>query len=360
MIKWLLVMLAIIACQKKEPIGTELLSADNVYVRPRIDPYQIEFSVGKAYVDAKFPNSQHKVPKVKINFTVGSTDLQADFYQVQRCHHSVTLQTSDGKDPTTHNYGNDISSRTRDYLYVWGSATTKAVGCRFLDGVHVSDPFIDLVGIDGRFFYLIRPCVMAKHSVYGNKRVCHYKFHKTEIVSYRNSLEYEERLVQSQLSEYATELGFTYAQIAGVMKEMAGYLQTCEFNEAQKIAAKRRLAGIVKVAMTVTAVVVATVTSGPQNAFFAASATIKLGDKIFSGISNSTLNCPTDNYHRKLSSLRERAERTVGIIGQLRHKLGEIKFDIKQEPIEHSEIYRKIMHDEADFDDLLAWMQNQK
>lgn len=355
----LLATLVIVACQKKVPVETELLSADNVYTRKRIDPYQIEFSVGEAYVDKKINGSNHSVPKVKIDFKAENTDYQADFYQVQRCYRSVVLQTSDGKDPTKYHYGEDNGSRIRDYLYVWGSATTEMVGCRFLDGVHVSDPFIDLVG-SGSFYYIIRPCVMAKHSVYGNKRTCHYKFYKTGVVNYTDKISIDIQRLRSQLSEYATELEFTYAQIAGVMREMAGYLQTCEFNEAQRLASKRRLAGIVKVYMTVTAAVVATVVSGPQSAFSAASAAIKLGDKIFSGISNATLNCPTGNYTRQLGDLQGRAERTVFIIGQLRYELEGKKFDIDQEPIEHTEIYRKIMRNEATFDDLLAYMENQK
>ena len=358
-ISWLLVTLAIVACQKKQPIGTELLSADSVYTRKRIDPYQIEFSVGEVKVAPKFNGSQHTVPKVKINFKVENIDYQADFYQVQRCHHSVVLQTSDNKDPTSPDYRADKISRERDYLYIWGNATTEAVGCRFLDGVHVSDPFIDLVVGSGKFFYLIRPCVMAKHSVYGNKRTCHYKFYKTEVVTYKDELHIKKRRTMSQLSEYATDLEFTYAKIGGVMKEMAGYLQTCEFNEAQKIAAKRRLAGITKVALTVTSAVVATVTTGPQSAFAATSLTIKLTDKLFSGISNAVPNCPTDSYNKKLSSLHARVEQTVFIIGRLRHQLEEFKSDANTEPIEHTEIYRKIMHEEATFEDLLKWMEEQ-
>ena len=356
---WLLAILVIVACQKKEPIGTELLSADSVYARKRIDPYQIEFSIGEAYVQTKINGSQHAVPKVKINFKVDNTDYQADFYQVQRCHQSVVLQTSDGKDPTSPDYSADKISRERDYLYIWGNATTDAGGCRFLDGVHVSDPFIDIVVGSGNFYYLIRPCVMAKHSVYGNKRTCHYKFHKTEVVTYTDELGIKMRRTRSQLSEYATELEFTYAQIGGVMKEMAGYLQICEFNEAQKIAAKRRLAGITKVVLTVTSAVVATVVSGPQSAFAAASLTSKLTDKLFSDISNATPNCPTDNYTRQLGDLQDRAEQTVFIIGQLRHKLEGIKFDADTEPLEHTEIHRKIMRNEATFEDVLAWMGEQ-
>lgn len=355
----LLAMLVLGACQKKDPLGTELLSEDSIYSRKRVDPYQIEFAVGKAYVEAKFAGSSHIVPKVKINFASENKDLQADFYQVQRCHKSVVLRASDGKDPLTFNYGRDKLSRIRDYLYVWGSATTDTVGCRFLDGVHLSDPFIDLVVGSGSFYYLIRPCLMAKHSIYGNKRVCHYKFHKTGVIDYTDMLNIEQRQTMSQLNEYASELQYTFTQIASVMREMASYLQTCEFNEAQKIAAKRRLVGIVKVALTVTSAVVATVVSGPQNAFFAGSATIKLTDKIFSGISNATINCPTGSYQRKIDLLRERADRTVGIIGQLRHELEEIKLDTRQEPIEHTEIYRKIKSGDADFNDLLVWLRKQ-
>ena len=355
----LLTTLVIVACQKKEPIGTELLSADSVYARKRIDPHKIEFSVGKAYIAEKYNGSKHTVPKVKINFKADNADYRADFYQVQRCHQSVVLQTSDGKDPTAPNYQANKISRISDYLYVWGSATTDMVGCRFLDGVHVSDPFIDLVG-SGSFYYLIRPCVMAKHSVYGNKRICHYKFHKTEVVTYKDQLGIDIQRLRSQLSEYATELEFIYAQIGGVMGEMAGYLQTCEFNEAQRLASKRRLAGIVKVYMTVTSAVVATLVAGPQSAFAAASVAIKLGDKMFSGISNATLNCPTGNYTRQLRNLQDRAEQTVVIIGQLRYELEGKKFDIDKEPIEHTEIYRKIMRNEATFDDVLAWMEEQR
>ena len=359
--KWLLVSLAIVACQKKEPIGTQLLSADSVYARKRIDPHQIEFSVGKVEVKEKFPGSKHTVPKVEINFRVDNIDHQADFYQVQRCHESVVLQTSDGKDPTNpHNYdGANRLGRIRDYLHVWGSATTDMGGCRFLDGVHVSNPFIDIVVGSGSFYYLIRPCIMAKHSVYGNKRTCHYKFYKTEVVNYTDTLGNKMRQTRSQLSEYATELEFTYAQIGGVMKEMAGYLQTCEFNEAQKIAAKRRLAGIVKVALTVNAAIVATVVSGPQSAFAAGSLAIKLGDKMFSGISNATPNCPTGNYTRQISDLQDRAEQTVFIIGQLRQKLDGLTFDADTEPLEHTWIYQKIAQGDATHEDLIKWMEEE-
>ena len=327
----------VLACQEAElPFAVEKKTAD-MHVPELYDPYKLpSFLGGKdAYVEAKFEGAKSEVPKVDITLPTGKGDVH---YQIQRCPKGVNLKTAAGVDPFTHNYGAAEGQKHGDYLYVWGRAAAGA--CTLLGRTHISMPFVDEFGTEGvgdtggfNFFYLVRPCLGASTSIYGGRRKCSYAFARTQLIEdYTHELSVKERKHGAELTHKRARLEHRMGQMASVVREKAHYLQRCEYHEAKKNAFKRRLAGIAKVSLTVVATATAAVLSGGTAAFLAGSAAIQLGDKLFSGISNATLNCPTTVYDTRIEELREDATATVERIGEIRVALEELDLEGKKEP----------------------------
>lgn len=302
------------------------MQQDSGLVAGRFDPWQLKLALGAkgAYVEARFPESNHIVPKIDIDLMANDGLGKINYYEVQRCIADRPLLNSVNEDPTQVAYSSDHMAQ-KDHLYVWGKATAET--CTFLHGRHTSSPFIDLTARTGSFFYILRPCLSAGRSVYGGKRTCSYKFIKTSVVEYKDELEAVERRTLSILSDYRFELQFLFSHMADTIREKARYLLKCQFNKAHDSTAQRRMAGIIKVSLTATAVVTAAIISGPQNAFIAGSTAARLGDKLFSGYSNASLNseCSVANYDRDIRDTQERVEQVVKNIGYIRQSLGEIK-----------------------------------
>lgn len=311
----------------------EVQQESDLAVERKIDPWELELTLGAkgAYAEAKFPGSPHIVPKIDIDLMASEEFGKMNSYEVQRCVADRSLSNSVGEDPTQINYRSDYMAQ-EDYLYVWGKAA--AGTCTLLRGTHTSSPFIDLIAPQaGNFFYILRPCLKADRSIYGGKRRCSYKFTKTDVVEYKDTLYIADRRMLSLLSDYSFELQFLFSHMADTIRAKARYLQKCEFNEAHRIVAERRLAGIIKVSLTAVSVVTAAIISGPQNAFIAGSTAARLGDKLFSGISNAVLNCPTYDYDNDLEDTQERVEQVIASIGSIRVALNEIKLaEVEEAP----------------------------
>ncbi len=332
MCSWLL----LLACQEKlvAPDYTQQgVSAEAQALAPLFDPDKLPNILGEknAYLEAKFAESDSMVPKVDIDLSAGKTN----FYEIQRCPAGVALKTAAGDDPLTHSYASETQKR-QDYLYVWGKAAAGA--CTLLEGIHISTPFVDDFGTEqgdnlASFFYLVRPCLFGNNSIYRGRRVCSHAFARTEVIAgYVNPIVSAQHDNRAKLAQRRTRLEHRMAQMASVVREKAYYLSQCEVREAKKNALKRRLAGIAKVYLTATAITTAAILSGGTAAFLAGTATIQLGDKLFAGVSNATLHCPTAAYDKRIRALRDDAEETAQRIGELREALGEIAPAGKEPP----------------------------
>ena len=337
MMRCMFSVMLVLACQEAElPYAVERKTAD-MYVPELYDPYKLpSFLGGKdAYKEKKFEGTESIVPKVDIILPTGKGDVH---YEIQRCPKGVKLETTAGVDPFTHNYGAAEGQKHRDYLYVWGQAAAGA--CTLLGRSHISMPFVDEFGTeevggtdDFNFFYLVRPCLYGKNSIYRGRRTCSYAFARTQLIeNYTHNLSEKELEHGAEFAHLRARLEHRMGQMASVVREKAHYLQRCELREAKKNAFKRRLAGIAKVYLTVVATATAAVLSGGTAAFLAGSAAIQLGDKLFSGVSNATLNCPIDVYNTRIEELREDATKTVERIGEIRVALAELDLEGKKEP----------------------------
>jgi len=329
--RWLLVMVVVLSCRESElPVSVQ--KASDLQVPELHDPDELPKIRGTkgAYVEEKFPDAKSKVPKVDINLRDGRTD----FYEIQRCPKGARLETAVGRDPFDHDYGqNNENIKREDYHEVWGMATAGV--CTLLDGKHTSVPFVDdfnteKIGHRGGFdfFYLVRPCLFAGNSIYRGRKICSRVFARTNTIEgYINNVAQKNLELRAKLSAQRVRLEHRMMQMAGIIRQKAHYLKQCEFREAKKNAMRRRLAGIAKVALTATGVVAGAILSGGTAAFLAGSAAAQLGDKLFSGISNATLNCPTGVYDRNNEELLADVNDTIKNIGEIRSSLGELKLD---------------------------------
>lgn len=334
--RWLLVIVIVLSCREPElPVSVQ--KASDLQVPELHDPDQLPNILGAkgADVEEKFPGAKSKVPKVDINLRDGKTD----FYEIQRCPKGARLETAEGKDPFKHDYGqNNENIKREDYHEVWGMATAGV--CTLLAGKHVEVPFVDdfnteEIGTDFDFFYLVRPCLYAGNSIYRGKRICSRIFARTNTIEgYINNVAKKKLELSADLAAQRVRLEHRMMQMASVIRQKAHYLKQCEFMEAKKNAFRRRLAGIAKVALTATGVVAGAVLSGGTAAFLAGSAAAQLGDKLFSGISNATLNCPTGVYDRNNKELLADVNETIKKIGEIRSSLGELKLDGATPPSE--------------------------
>lgn len=326
----LLVMVIMLSCREPElPISTQ--KASDLQVPELHDPDQLPNILGAkgAYLEEKFPGAKSIIPKIDINLRDGKTD----FYEIQRCPEGARLKTATGRDPFTYNYQEAEETKKENYHYVWGIATAGV--CTLLDGMHSSVPFIDdfnteTIGYKGgfNFFYLVRPCLFANNSIYRGKKICSRIFvHTNTIKGYINNVAKEKLELRAKLAAQRTRLEHRMMQMASIIRQKAYYLKQCEFKEAKKNAFRRRLAGIAKVALTATGVVAGAILSGGTAAFLAGSASAQLGDKLFSGFSNATLNCPTRVYDQKNEELLADVNDTIKNIGEIRSSLGELELD---------------------------------
>ena len=331
------VILAIVflyACQELPVLTTKQQAAD-VRVPELFDPYKLPNILGKdgAYVEPRFEGATNEVPKVDIKLPTGNGIV---YYEIQRCPVGVELKTLAGTYPLESDYESE-AQKIKDYLYVWGKAAAGA--CTLLGGIRMATPFVDRFGTEKfggtdsfSFFYLVRPCLNHKNSIYGARRMCHYAFARTETIrNYVNPMVIENMKLRTELVHKRARIETRMMQIASKVREKANYLRECEIREAKKLAFKRRLAGIAKVYLTVAATATAAVLSGGTAAFLAGSAAIQLGDKLFSGISNATLNCPTGNYDRQITAWTKDAEETVARIGEIREVIDGLKLEGAEE-----------------------------
>ena len=331
----LLAILLVVSCQKPVlPVSTQKTA--DMQVPELYDPYELPNILGTngAYLEAKFAGAMSEVPKVEINLRDGVTGN----YEIQRCPKGVKLETAIGIDPVTHNYHQDTEAQQKDYLYVWGMAAAGA--CTLLGSKHVSTPFVDdfntetIGGTNGfNFFYLVRPCLLPSDSIYRDRRTCSYAFARTNsIEGYVNNVAEENRGLTADLAAQRSRLEHRMMQMASVIRQKAHYLKKCAFNDANSKAMHSRLAGIAKVALTVGGVIVGTLITGGTAIFLAASAAAQLGDKLFSGISNATLNCPTGVYDEKNKDILADVKKTIDKIGKIRTSLGELDLAGKAAP----------------------------
>ena len=329
--RWLLVIVIVLSCRESElPVSVQ--KASDLQVPDLHDPDQLPNILGAkgAYLEEKFPGATKSiVPKVDINLRDGRTN----FYEIQRCPKGARLKTAANKDPLDDEYDESAEEqKVKDYHYVWGMATAGV--CTLLDGKHTSVPFVDdfntekIGGANFDFFYLVRPCLFAGNSIYRGRKICSRVFARTNpIEGYINNVAKENLELRAKLSAQRVRLEHRMMQMASVIRQKAHYLKQCEFKEAKKNAFRRRLAGIAKVALTATGVVAGAILSGGTAAFLAGSAAAQLGDKLFSGISNATLNCPTGVYDQKNEALLADVNDTIKNIGEIRSSLGELKLD---------------------------------
>ncbi len=332
----LLAIAVVLSCRSQElPVAVQKTA--DLHVPELHDPYQLPNILGAegAYVETENAGTKSEVPKVDINLRDGKTN----YYEIQRCPEGAKLETASGIDPLTHSYAQGMQAlKEKDYLYVWGMATAGA--CTLLAGKHMSAPFIDkfntekIGGTDGfNFFYLVRPCLFAGSSIYRGKITCSYAFARTNTIEgYINNVAQANLALTAELASQRTRLEHRMMQMAAVIRQKAHYLKQCEFQAGQKNAMQRRLAGIAKVALTATAAVVGTVASGGTAGFLAGTAAAQLGDKLFSGISNATLDCPTGAYDKKNEEILADVEKTIAKIREIRSSLGELDLDGKDPP----------------------------
>ena len=336
---WLLAILLAVSCQESDlPVAVHKTSDMSV---PKLyEPYDLPNILGAkgAYVEARFDGAKSEVPKVDINLRVGIPDSIPLNYEIQRCHAGVKLETASGVDPITKTYPPGTEEmKQEEYLYVWGMAAAGA--CTQLGRRHSTSPFVDdfnteEIGGTGsfNFFYLVRPCLNAGNSIYNKRRTCSYAFARTNsIEGYVNDVAKENMQLIAKLAAQRSRLEHRMMQMASVIRQKAHYIQQCEFKEARDNASKRRLAGLAKVAL-ITGAVVAAVASGGTAIFLAGSVAAQLGDKMFAGFSNATLNCPTGVYDKKNKDILADVEKTIEKIGVIRSGLGELDLEGKKRP----------------------------
>lgn len=349
---WLLAIVLIVSCNQDVELPATQKSSD-LRMPDLHDPYQLPNILGAkgAYVEEKSDTAtvNSQAPKVDIDVSE-----KFDYYEIQRCPKGAKLETSGGDDPLTHNYSSE-SQKHEDYLYVWGMAAAGA--CTLLAGKHKSPTFIDYFGTDEiggtdsfDFFYIMRPCLSAKRSIYGSKRTCSYAFARTNTIEgYINKVAVDQRDNLAKLASLRTRLEHRMMQMASVVRQKAYYLQNCEAKEFKKLAMQRRLSGIAKVVITAGAVTVATILSGGTAGtatFLVGSAAAQLGDKLFSGISNASANCPTTVYDKRNKEILADVKQTIADICKTRTSLGE-KLNCQAEPPPAEEAMGQIAGDEC-------------
>ena len=333
---WLVAVMLVVSCQKPE-LSVSVQKTADMKMPELYDPYELPNILGAkgAYLEEKFAGAVSEVPKIAINLR----DSETDNYEIQRCPAGVKLVTASGTEPVTHTYPQGTEAlQQEDYLYVWGMAAAGA--CTLLGSKHVAAPFVDdfntekIGGTNGfDFFYLVRPCLNAGRSIYRGRRTCSYAFARTTTIrGYVNKVAQDKMEQTADLAAQRTRLEHRMMQMASVIRQKAHYLKQCEFKEANKNVWKRRLAGITKVVVTTAATIVGAIASGGTAAFLAGSAAAQLGDKLFSGISNATLNCPTNVYDQRNQEIFADVKQTIDKIGVIRSELGELEIELKTPP----------------------------
>jgi len=295
-----------------------------------VDPYKIEIRKIRMILEPRVAGSTlGKFPMVEVEL-----DSKTQYYQVMRCPVDVErkLVTSMGYNPLTKEYSEYSLFARDDYKEVWSQVAPR-VGCKMVADFGVGKKFHDITASSGSFFYLVKPCVVQESTIRSDR--CHYKYYKTNAMEWLNPVALENQELLQRLHGERAAATRKLLQMSDLILAAMNYLEICEYNEIQKIVAKRQKAGWIKVLATAVVGVVAGYFGGPLVGFKAAEATLSLADKLFSKYSDAQVNCPkADPLFDEYFALREEIDPHLTAAKEIRTQLGELKAEDKGEAVD--------------------------
>lgn len=317
----MMVMLALAnSCSDAKKVQNGSSSANLTNEAPRLDP-----SKAKVQLVNPMPRlgnatelSTLQVPILDIGH------VDADMVQIIRCVEGYVPRTPTGQEISTLNGGGGLQYDLQQIKWAWLETLNARNDCRLVGTNIARTTFEDLAAGDGRWYYLVNPCVSASRSTTG-KEDCSYNVLRSGVIEYKNNLKPEFIKKSQELAEMEGLLSTHFGNLIYYSRQIRDKTRACEDRFAVDQAQKSFLQGIISIAAGVVGAVVGAYIGGPQGAIMGASLMLNVARGIMQK-PPAFLQCPdVDNFIEEAKRTTSLLDVQVGRVVEIRTEMSKLE-----------------------------------
>ncbi|MEZ4742495.1 MAG: hypothetical protein R3B45_08615 [Bdellovibrionota bacterium] len=288
---------------------------------PKLDPNaaKVQLNSSQPRIGPANSYSSLQVPIIDL------THIDADMVQILRCSEGALITNSIGQNVQTLIAQGDTFYNREQLKWTWQEAWGNHRQCKVVGSNIVRNTIEDLGAEDGRFFYIINPCVSQTRSITG-KEGCSYNIALSGLVEYKNNLKPEFIRLSKELSELEGLLATHFNNLFYYARQIRDKTRQCEDMYAHDQTKGGFLRGIIKIAAGIVGAVVGFyIGGGPMGAVAGASLLMGVASAIFRA-PPAFLECPqVDDFIMHAKHTTSLLEPQVAKVIEVRKEMANIE-----------------------------------